>query len=161
MYINLLLGAVALVAIWLWLRKLLVRDDVLRDAPAAILEREALSRKAGVRLAPEKSEKERLRPVIDALEQMRSALPQVAEGMGAPVRRSFSWDDAEDAVRIWIHEAGNDGDMAVLTVIWREPDGGGPGAYILTRSDTGEEERRNSLDGCVRAMSSFIVDYLE
>jgi hypothetical protein len=173
MYINLLLGVVALVALWLFLRKVLVGDDALRENPAELLEKEVAKRRsmeeeaAGVFERLRDRGRERMRPVVSALEEMRSALPSFAGG-DAAARKGLAWDDAGDSVLIRIRGKEDGGTQNSLTVSWRvpdldlraaaRPDAAVPGAYVLRRSDTGREEAVSSLDACVRGIASFLAD---
>ncbi len=170
MYVNLILGAVVLVVLWLYLRKMLVRDDALSGKPADLLEKEIARRRAAeeenarafqrVRDAGRK----RMRPVVAALAEMRSAMPALAEG----TQKSLDWDDDGDSVTVRVR--GADAAEASLAVAWRVPDldlreaakygEDMPGVFILRRSDSGREERIAGLDGCVRAITSFIVDFM-
>lgn len=173
MYINLFLGAVALVVVWLFLRKLLVREDELTVSPARLLEKELAKRK-------EKEEKTaavferlrdtavaRMRPVAEALKEIRAAMP---EGE----RERLSWRDDGDSIAVYMRPAGaerdpeEDGGRPDLTVAWRSreivlgsdsPAGGG-GEYVLLYSGGTGESRITSVDDCVRAITSFIVDFM-
>lgn len=175
MYINLILGAVALVVIWLFLKKILVKDDALRETPAELLEREVARRRAQEEEAARAFErlrdkgKERMRPVVSALEEMRSAMPSLA-GDGGAGRKALVWDDAGDAVMIRIQGTEEGEAENSLAVSWRVPDldlrkaarfgDDLPGVYTLRRSDTGREEAVSTLDACVRGITSFIVDFM-
>ncbi|SBV98399.1 hypothetical protein KL86DPRO_11383 [uncultured delta proteobacterium] len=175
MYINLILGVVALVVVWLFLKKLLVKDDTLRENPAELLEKEVARRRAQEEELARAFErlrgkgKERMRPVVAALEEMRSAMPSLAGSAGA-AQKALDWDDEGDSVMIRVHGR-EEGDAASsLAVSWRVPDldlqkaarfgDDLPGAYILRRSDTGREEVVSTLDACVRGITSFIVDFM-
>ena len=173
MYINLMLGGVALVTLWLFLRKILVRDDALRENPAALLEKEVAKRRSREEEAAGVSERlrdrgrERMRPVVSAREEMRSALPSLA-GDAVAAHKKLAWDDAGDSVIIRMRGQENAGTERSLAVIWRVPDldlraaarpgGDLPGVYVLRRSDTGLEEAVSSLDACVRGITSFLAD---
>lgn len=176
MYINLLLGAVALVVLWLYLRKMLVKEDTLREAPADMLEKEVARRRAREAATARAFErlrdigKERMRPVVRAVAEMRSAMPRTA-GIGhGKARRELNWDDEGDTLHLHIRESESAEDVASLSVSWRVPDldlreaalpGGEPaGVYILRRSGAGGEERAENLENCVRAITSFIVDHM-
>ena len=173
MYINLILGAVALVLVWLFLRKLLVRDDVLKENPAELLEQEIAKRRAREEETAQAFErlrdraKTRLRPVAEALAALQAALP-------GKTRNALSWEDAGESLVIRMHTGDNGGDAeknADLTVTWRVPEldlrlaakysDDIPGVYVLRRSDTGKEESIVALDACVRYITSFIVDFME
>lgn len=173
MYINLILGAVALVIVWLFLKKLLVREDVLKESPAALLEREIARRRAREDTTEKAFErlrdkaKSRLRPVAEALMALQAALP-------GTTRNALSWEDTGASLVIHMHAAGHDAEAeksADLTVTWRVPEldlraaaqGGDdiPGVFVLRRSDTGKEESLAALDACVRHITSFIVDFME
>ena len=172
MYINLILGAVALVVIWLFLKKILVKDDVLRETPAELLEKEVARRRAQEEEAARAFDrlrdkgKDRMRPVVSALEEMRSAMPSLAGG----AQKALAWDDAGDSVMIRIQGSEEGEAENSLAVSWRIPDldlqkaarfgDDLPGVYILRRSDTGQEEAVSTLDACVRGITSFIVDFM-
>ena len=177
MYINLVLGAVALVIVWLCLRKLLVREDALKERPAELLEREIARRRAeeeaGAKVFERlrENEKRRLRPVAEALADMRSSLsPQTGEALSS----AMSWEDAGDVITI--HMRGRpreqEGERAAsLVVFWRSPDldlravarygDDLPGCFVLRRSDVGKEETVANLDACIRAITSFLVDFMD
>lgn len=175
MYINLILGAVALVVVWLFLKRILVKDDALRETPAELLEKEVARRRAQEEEAARAFErlrdkgKERMRPVVSALEEMRSAMPSLAGGAGA-AHKALAWDDAGDSVMISIRGSGEGEPENSLAVSWRIPGldlrkaarfgDDPPGVYILRRSDTGREEAVSTLDACVRGITSFIVDFM-
>lgn len=170
MYVNLILGAVALVVVWLFLKKLLVGDDILKENPAELLEQEVAKRRAREEEAARAFErlrdraKNRLRPVAEALESLRAALP-------GKTGDALSWEDTGDSLIIHMRNGGEAGKNADLTVIWRVPEldlraaakrgADIPGVFVLRRSDTGEEESVAALDACVRAITSFIVDFME
>jgi hypothetical protein len=173
MYINLALGAVALFVVWLWLRKLLVKEDGLKERPSVILEREIAKRRRTEELGAQaaerlrEGEKQRLRPVADALKDLCSALP-------AQTGEAMSWEDAGDAITIRMRGRARETDgerSASLVVRWRIPDldlrsaarcgDGASGDFTLRRSDTGEEERVANLDACIRSITAFIVDFMD
>lgn len=170
MYINLILGGIAVVVLWLYLRRMLVRDDVLREDPAELLEKEVSRRRAREEDATRAFERirdtgrERMRPVAAALAAIQTALPKMAE---VP-KKTLSWDDKGDAIIIRMR--GEDAGDASLAVSWRVPDldmqraarlaGGLPGVFILKRSDSGQEEQIENVDACVRRITSFIVDFM-
>lgn len=172
MYINLLLGFVALVVIWLYLKKLLVREDALSENPAELLEKEVARRRAKEEAANKTFErlrdtgKERMRPVVEALAGLRSAMPSVGGG----IRSELTWDDEGDSVSIHMQSTTDAEKCASLAVSWRVPDldlekaakAGNdlPGIYVLRRSDSGQEERIPNLDACVRSITAFIVDFM-
>ena len=172
MYVNLLLGLVALVVVWLYLKKLLVKEDVLRENPAELLEKEVARRRAREDTTGKTFDRlrdtgrERMRPVVEALVQMRSAMPAVAGGS----QPELSWDDEGDSVTIHARSTADNRESASLTVSWKVPDldlekaakfgEDLPGVYILRRSDSGQEERVPGLDACVRSITSFIVDFM-
>ncbi len=172
MYINLLLGLVALVVIWLYLKKLLVKEDALREPPAELLEKEVARRRARETAAGRTfdrlrdSGRERMRPVVEALAEMRSAMPAMEGGSQA----ELAWDDEGDSVVVHVRGALDACKSASLSVAWRVPDldmgkaaqfeEEPPGAYVLRRSDTGREERIPTLDACVRSITAFIVDFI-
>lgn len=174
MYINLLLGAVALVVLWLWLRKLVVRDDTLREDPAVMLEKEVARRKALENRAAAAFErlrdvgKERMRPVAAALDVMRAAVPVPEDG--TPARRVLAWNDEGDTILVRVSEAGSGDVVAELSVAWRVPEvdlgpdaapvDAAPGGYVLKRSGADTGEHADSLDACVGMITSFIVDYM-
>jgi len=176
MYINLLLGAVALVVLWLYLRKMLVKDDSLREAPAEMLEKEVARRRAMEADSARAFERlrgigeERMRPVVRAVAEMRSAIPRAAGTGNEKAQRELDWDDEGDTLHIRIREADSAEDMAVLSVSWRVPEldlreaalpgGELAGVFVLRRSGSGGEERAENLESCVRAITSFIVDYM-
>lgn len=166
MYINLVLGGIALVVIWLYLKKILVKEDVLKENPADLLEKEIARRRAKEEEAAKVFErmrdrtKARLRPVAEALEPMRAALPEAA-------REALFWEDAGETLTISMRGKEKD---ASLTVAWRIPQvdlraiaayDNDAGVYVLRRSDTGKEESVASLDACVQRITSFIVDLME
>lgn len=171
MYINLILGGIAVVVLWLYLRRMLVRDDVLREDPAELLEKEVSRRRAREEDAARAFERirdtgrERMRPVAAALAAIQTALPKMAE---AP-KKTLSWDDEGDVITVRMR-AGEDAEDASLAVSWRVPDldlqraarlaGGLPGVFILKRSDSGQEEQIENVDACVRRITSFIVDFM-
>lgn len=176
MYINLLLGAVALVVLWLYLRKMLVKEDTLREAPADMLEKEVARRRAMEADSAKAFERlrdtgeERMRPVVRAVAEMRSAMPRAAGTAPEKAQRELDWDDEGDTLHIHIRENGNADDVAALSVSWQVPEldlreaalpgGELAGVYILRRSGSGGEERAKNLESCVRAITSFIVDYM-
>lgn len=172
MYINLFLGAVALVVVWLFLRRLLVRKDELTVSPARLLEKELAKRR-------EKEEKTsaaferlrdvtvaRMRPVADALVEIRAAMPERE-------KERLSWRDGGDSIAIHMRPAGTeqrpeeDGRPA-LTVTWRSREvvlggntpAGGSGEYVLLNQEEAEGARAASIDDCVRAITSFIVAFM-
>lgn len=175
MYINLILGVVALVVVWLFLKKILVKEDVLRETPAELLEKEVARRRAQEEEAARAFErlrdkgKERMRPVVAALEEMRSAMPALA-GAAVEAQKTLTWDDAGDSVMITVQAREEGGAANSLAVSWRIPDldlqkaarfgEDFPGMYVLRRSDTGREEAVSTLDACVRGITSFIVDFM-
>lgn len=176
MYINLILGAVALIVVWLYLRKMLVKDDDLRETPKELLEKEVARRHAAEVEAGKAFErlrdtaKERMRPVAAALAEMRAAIPSVAgEETGSP-QKVLTWDDNGDTILVRVRANGASEDAATLSVSWRTPEmdlrraaGFGDlasGVYVLLRSDKGGEETVAGLDACVRSMTSFIVDFM-
>lgn len=170
MYVNLILGGIAVVVLWLYLRKMLVRDDVLREDPAALLEKEVSRRRVREEDAARAFERirdagrDRMRPVAAALAAIQAALPRMAE---AP-QKTLRWDDEGDAIVIRMR--GEDAGDASLAVSWRVPDldlqraarlgGELPGVFILKRSDSGQEEQIENIDACVRRITSFIVDFM-
>ena len=176
MYINLLLGVVALVILWLFLRKLLVKEDTLRESPAELLEKEVAKRRALEEEAERAFERlrdigrERMRPVADALVALRSAMPSVVGAKAEDIHRALTWDDNGDS--IFIRIVGEDGvkEEASLAVSWRVPDldlqkaarygEDMPGTFVLRRSDTGNDVSMTGLDACVRGITSFIVDFM-
>ncbi|MCC8194896.1 MAG: hypothetical protein LIP28_09660 [Deltaproteobacteria bacterium] len=184
MYVNLLLGAVALVVLWLYVRKILVRDgksdgrdgiDALRERPVDLLEKEVARRRAAENETSRVFERlrdtgtEHMRTVVAALDEIYAALPSVIGGSCPDSARRLRWEDAGDSVTVRIRAA--DGkDEATLVVSWRIPDldlrnpgqrdGGLSGEYFLRRSDAGREERIPDLEGCIRAITAFIVDFM-
>jgi len=172
MYINLLLGLVALVVIWLYLKKLLVREDTLSESPAEILEKEAAKRRARKEAVDKTFDRlrdtgmERMRPVVEALNEMRSAMPSVEGGSQV----ELIWDDEGDSVLIHMRVVSDEQRSACLAVAWRVPDLDMEkaakfgetlsGVYILRRSDTGQEERCQNLDACVRSITAFLIDFM-
>lgn len=176
MYINLILGLVALIVVWFYLRKMLVREDDLRESPTELLEKEVARRRAAEAEAEKVFErlrdaaKERMRPVAAALAEMRAAMPSVAGDKAGSPQKLLTWDDDGDTILVRVRESGASEDAATLAVSWRIPEmdlrraaGFGvpmPGVYVLRRSDRGGEDTVAGLDACVRAMSSFIVDFM-
>ena len=174
MYINLILGAVAVVVLWLYLRKLLVRDDALSENPAELLEKELARRRAMEAEAGRAFErmrdmgKERMRPVVAALAELRAAMPSVSSAKSA--ERMLAWDDEGDTLIVRIRDAGGVEDVANLSVSWRVPEfdlqktsrygADLPGVFVLRRSDSGREESVPGLDACVRSITAFIVDFM-
>lgn len=176
MYINLVLGAVALAVVWLFLKKMLVREDELTVSPSELLEKELAKRRERDEQAAAVFERlrdiavQRMRPVADALEEMRAALP---EGD----RERLSWDDGGDTIVIRMLAAGSgpnspansdsQGGRPALTVTWRAREvviGGqgtaaGGGEFLLRR-DGRSEEAVPTLDACARAITSFIVAFM-
>ena len=180
MYINLVLGVVALVVLWLFLRRLLVREDApedaLRESPAELLEKEVARRRAAEEENARVFERlrdvgrERLRPVVAALGELRSAMPAVVGETPAHARKILSWDDNGDSIFVRVLEEEGGRERASLAVSWRVPDldlqkaarygEELPGMFVLRRSDTGAEERAPTLDACMRDITSFIVDFM-
>lgn len=171
MYVNLILGGIALLVLWFYLRKMLVRHDILREDPAELLEREVAKRRAGEEDAAKAFERlrdagrERMRPVAAALGAIEAAMPKLA---GVP-RKTLRWDDNGDSIIIRM-QGGEDGEGANLAVNWRVPDldlqkaarlgGDLPGVFVLKRSDSNQEEQIENVDACVRRITSFIVDFV-
>lgn len=171
MYINLVLGAVALIVVWLYLKKLLVKDDTLSESPARLLEKELARRREQEEEKSKAFERlrdlsvVRMRAVLAALEELRAALPQEAQD-------ALSWEDEEDRLIVSMRgvSAGDD-PSASLEVSWRIPaldlrkaasvGDDFPGVYVVKRSDTAREESLSTLNGCMRYITSFIVDFVE
>ena len=172
MYINLILGAVAVVVLWLYLKKLLVKEDALSEKPADLLEKEVAKRRAMEEDTARAFQrlrdlgKERMRPVVAALTEMRSAMPMVAGN----AEKALFWDDDGDSITIHMRGSDDAHPDASLIVSWRVPDldlqkaarfgDELPGLYVLRRSDSGQEESIAGLDACVRYITSFIVDFM-
>lgn len=171
MYINLVLGAVALIVVWLYLKKLLVKDDALSESPARLLEKEMARRREREEEKNKVFERlrdlsvTRMRAVLRALEELRAALPPEEQG-------TLFWEDGGENLTIFMRGAADDGEHAAsLTVSWRVPDldlrkaasvgGDLPGVYAVRRSDAAKEEYLPTLDGCMRYITSFIVDFVE
>ena len=171
MYINLILGAIALVVVWLYLRKLLVKDDALSESPAQLLEKELARR----RETEDKNAKAferlrdisvaRMRPVASALEELHAALPLETRGF-------FSWEDDEEKLVVSMCNVAEEDEQAVrLTISWRildidlrkaaSVDVDLPGTYVAKRSDGAREETLPSLDACMRYITSFVVDFMK
>ena len=183
MYINLLLGVVVLVVIWLYLRKVLVKDDheqegdaPLRESPVDLLEKEVAKRRALEEDSARAFERlkdtgaERMRAVVAALEEIRSALPSVIGDSSRGAQKSLCWDDAGDRVVVRIRQEGTEEPEASIVVGWRvpeldlrdaaRPEGKLAGEYFFRRSDTGAEECAADPDACMRAVTAFIVDFM-
>lgn len=172
MYVNLVLGAVALVVLWLYLKKLLVKDDALSESPAKLLERELARRREREKETEKAFERlrdvaiARMRPVAQGLEELRAALPEETQA-------ALSWEDDEDSITIAMHaaRAGKEEKAVALVVAWRAPDldlrlssasaDNIFGHYALKRSDVEGEEKTDGLDACMRRITSFIVDFME
>lgn len=172
MYVNLILGAVALVVVWLYLKKLLVKDDTLTESPARLLEKELAKRRereeernrAFERLR--ESAAVRMRPVVSAMEELRDALPEKA-------RNTLSWEDSGDALLIRMREGTPEegGGAVSLQVAWRMPEidlrraaalgEDMPGVYVARRSDVLKEENFATLDACMQYVAAFIVDFMD
>lgn len=177
MYINLLLGAVALIVLWLYLRRMLVKEDSLPEPPADMLEKEVARRRAMETDSARAFERlrdigsERMRPVVRAVAELRSAMPRAAGTGHEKMQRELDWGDEGDTlhIRIWENEGANE--VAALSVSWQVPDldlrkaavpgSGLTGVYVLRRSGSGGEERAETLEACVRSITSFIVDYMD
>ncbi len=177
MYINLILGGVALFAVWLLLRKLLVKEDPPALAgragevenAAKILEAELQKRQArdaaggdGVFARMRGAAAEHLKPLAAALEDMRSSLPEESRGR-------LHWEDNEDSLLIHMTGTAQKADQS-LRVAWRLPDvslgdaegslSGGKGVYVLRDMHSKKEEAAENLTECVRRVAAFIADAL-
>ena len=180
MYINLFLGLVVFVALWLLLKKLFVRDDGLRERPAKLFEQELARRAERERDAD--SALERLRE--ERVSRMRAvivALADIANAMPEDRRHLLSWKDEGETVIVRMagrHEEPvspahapdipatlpRGGLDETLTVTWRIPEivmdapDIGRGEYHLRWSGVGRDASVSELDACIREISSFIVD---
>ncbi|CAK7060565.1 MAG: hypothetical protein DELT_01415 [Desulfovibrio sp.] len=168
MYINLILGAVAIGVVWFYLRKLFVKPGELSSSPAELLESELERRREKEREATQAFERlrdaarQRVALVASALQEVRAAMPEEAAGR-------LSWTEEDDSLVIQMH--GKDGTPASCTVLWKIPDldlraaakhaREMPGEYVLRFATPGGEERATSLDACMRRITSFIVDLME
>ena len=172
MYINLILGGIALFAVWLLLRKLLVREDapagsdVVGDA-AKMLEAELQKRRAGG-ADPHKdaaffermreAAAEHLRPVAQALGEMHSALPQQIPDT---LRREEKGDSLDNHIAGTPQKADHS-----LCVVWLVPNlnlddpRSGSGVYVLRDMHSKQEETAVDLKDCIRNVAAFIADAL-
>lgn len=169
MYINSALGGVALVVVWLYLKKILVRDDTLKESPAAMLEQEIAKHRVAEEERLARVERlhaaavERRDLVAAALEELREALPENARGC-------LSWEKDGDSVLVFMRDAEGNAKGA-LNVAWRvhhvdlqapfDEDDASSGAYALLHVESGKEETVWGLDACMRRIVSFIVDFME
>ncbi len=176
MYINLVLGAVALFAVWLLLRKLLVKEEPPKpakvDDAATILAAELQKRQAkdAAASSAEGSAFElvrdaaaaRLEPVVGALEDMHSSLPEEN-------RDRLSWQDNGDNLLVHMAGTAQKADHS-LRVAWRLPDmdldaakeslDRGRGLYVLRDMHSKKEESVGDLKECVRRIAVFIAEAL-
>jgi len=185
MYINLLLGIVVLVVLWFYLRRLLVKnetengqaeDSILRKNPVELLEKEVARRRAAEDETAKVFERlrdtgvERMRGIVHALQEISEALPSVLGDSPCGEQKVLRWDDDGDRVTVSILRDVATEPEASLVVGWRVPDldlrdvarpeGELAGEYFFRRSDTGAEECMADPDGCVRAVTTFIVDFM-
>ena len=185
MYINLLLGVVVLVVIWFYLRTLLVRDkpedeqlgcELPRESPVELLEKEVARRRAAEDETAKVFERlretgvERMRGVVLAVREISEALPSVIGDSPRGTEKSLRWEDNGDRVTITVLHNTTTKPEASLVVGWRvpnldlrdaaRPEGELAGEYFFRRSDTGTEECMADSDGCVRAVTAFIVDFM-
>lgn len=164
MYINLVLGALALVLIILYLKKLLVREE--RKGPEELLAEELARRKTET--AVEKSadplreqRRERIDELTAFLEEMRLAL--VRQG-----KSGLHWERNEEAVSIAVPNKGESFPARML-VSWKgeghaipgqDSSSAGAGVFVARRTDREGEEEFASFAACQRYITSFIVDFL-
>ena len=168
MYINLILGAVALAVIWFYVRKLFTKDNELSQSPAELLESELKRRREKERETAHAFErlkdagKRRLESVVEALAEMRAAMPQDAA-------ERLSWRNGDGSLIIFMH--GREEEPRSLEVSWKIPEldlaaaakhaDAMPGEYVLRYAGNAREERASTLDACMRHITSFIVDLME
>lgn len=167
MYINLILGAVALGVVWFYVKKLFAGNDKLSESPAELLEAEMKRRRGKERETEAVFErlkdagKQRLDMVGSALEELREALPGEA-------RNRLSWFREEGSLVIAMR--GVDGASSSVEVSWNVPEldmgraargAGMSGEYVLRFADPLREESAATLDLCMRRITSFIVDILD
>lgn len=168
MYINLILGVVAVAVIWFYVKKLFAKDDGLSQNPAELLESELRRRREKERETARAFERlkdagtRRLTQVAEALEELRAAMPETAA-------KRLSWRHEGDALTITMH--GPDGAARTLDVLWKIPEldlaaaanhaDSMPGEFVLRPAGEGREERMETLDACMRHITSFIVDLME
>lgn len=169
MHINLILGAVFLLALWWLLREARARKKEQKADPAAMLKDELEKRRAaqehgrraGERLAALK--KERMSPVLDGLRGMIAALPAkdrerggiTAAGNGSSVVLSLKYADKEEAFILeW------DVRHFDLELFAGEASlSGTPGSYTARLPD-GSIVREVELPAFMRALSGLIADRL-
>lgn len=168
MYINLVLGAVALAVVWFYLKKLFSKEDELSHSPAKLLENELQRRREKERETVRAFERlkdagtKRVASVAKALDEMRAAMPEEAQ-------KRLEWRQDDD--RLVISMTGRNTDTHSLEVFWKIPDldlaiaakraENMHGEYVLRPAANGREEREATLDACMKHTTSFIVDLME
>lgn len=174
MYINLLLGAVALAAIWTLLYRLLVKPDAAVKSldPAAILARELeerRNREEGAKAAWERmqaSAAQQLVPVIDALVAMRTAMPPEQQAMNC-----LAWNEGDDGVlHVAIRKNEQQEEPRTFFISWRLKDvdlqalaadsKALPQGYYTIREGMDREETLPDLNAVVRRLAGRIADEL-
>lgn len=168
MYINLILGAVALAVIWFYVKKLFTKADTLSQSPAELLESELQRRREKERETADAFERlkdagvKRLSSVAGALEEMRAAMPATAA-------ERLAWRQEADSLIISMQ--GRDDAVRFLEVFWKIPDldlraaakhaAAMPGEFVLRCAEKDGEERAASLDACMKYITTFIVDLMD
>ncbi len=123
MYINLILGAVALAAVWMLLYRLLVKPDTPEKLdPAAILAQKLEERRAKEESAQAAWERIRdvvarkLEPVEEALNAMFRAMPQEQQNLP-----SLAWEQQDGVLRVSVRKSARH-EARELFVSWRLKD---------------------------------------
>lgn len=171
MYINLILGGVFFIGLWIFLSKLLVRDTAKNDSQVAddagaILARELEERRLRDKNAETARERvcsagsEKLDLLEKALEKMRDAMPGEESA-------SLSWVREESGIRVRIIK---ECVPHVLALAWvpadapgtrpAEAGNGAPKGYYRLRDPDANEEFFADLDSLIRKIATFIADLL-
>lgn len=174
MYVNLILGAVALAAIWGLLYRLLVKPDAAVKSldPAAILAQELEERRGreeGSKAAFERmrdSAARQLVPVMDALAAMRTAMPPEQQAMNC-----LTWNEGGDGVlHVAIRKNEQQKEPRAFFISWRLKDVDLqalasdsktlPQGYYTMREGMEREETLPDLNAVVRRLAGTIADEL-
>lgn len=174
MYINLILGAVALAVIWTLLYRLLVKPDAAVKSldPAAILARELEERRdreEGAKAAFERmrdSAAQRLVPVMDALRAMHTAMPPEQQAMNC-----LAWNEGDDGLlHVAIRKNGEQETPRTFFISWRLKDvdlqelaadtKALPQGFYTIREGMEREETLSDLNAVVRRLAVIIADEL-